>query len=51
MVFLSKVKSEIVKSHDDYRTLAVQPLFIKILENIVWNKIDHNKILKCQFKN
>ena len=51
MVFLSKTNSEIINDHSEYRTLAVQPLFIRILENIVWNKIDHDTIAASQYAN
>ena len=44
VVFLSKNKKEIIDNHKDYRCLAVQPLFIRILENIVFNNINHDKI-------
>ena len=41
LVFLSKTKSEIVTDHKDYRCLAVQPTFIRILEGIVFARINH----------
>ena len=44
VVFLSKNKKEIIDNHKDYRCLAVQPLFIRILENIVFNNINYDKI-------
>ena len=40
MVFLSKNNQSIAYSHKDYRVLAVQPMFIKILESIVYKDID-----------
>ena len=47
VIFLSKTKKEVVEDHKDYRCLAVQPLFIKILENIVSNKMNKDKINLC----
>ena len=51
VVFLSKTKSEIAKDHKSYRCLAVQPTFIRILEDIVYRKLNHKLIRLCQFKN
>ena len=49
LVFLSKSNKEIVKDHKEYRCLAVQPTFIRILESIVYDNIDTNMITESQY--
>ena len=46
VVFLSKTKKEIIKDHSEYRCLAIQPTFIRILEQIAFKRISRNKITK-----
>ena len=50
VVFLSKNKKEIIDDHKDYRCLAIQPTFIRILESIVYDSLNVEKITLCQYK-
>ena len=49
LVFLSKTNKEIIKDHTEYRCLAVQPTFIRILEHIVFSQVDRKKIIETQY--
>ena len=51
LIFLSKTGSEIAKSHKDYRCIAVQPTFVRIMEDIVIKRIDKRRIELTQFEN
>lgn len=46
MVPLSKIKDSSIVHEGEIRTLAVQPLLIKILENMLFNELDWDKINK-----
>ncbi len=51
LTFLSKIKKETIQKHDQYRCLAIQPVFIRILEAIVFSNINKKQIQDCQFGN
>ena len=44
MVFISKTTSKTISNINNYKTLSEQPLFIKILENVVCMNLDLEKI-------
>ncbi len=39
-VFHSKTKIEIIDNNKDLRTLVKKPLFVKILDNIIWIRVN-----------
>ena len=40
LVFLSKTNKETIENHKQYRCLAVQPTFVRILESIVYDNLN-----------
>ena len=44
ITFLSKTGNEVVSSHKDYRVLAIQSTFMRILECLIMNQVNHEKV-------